>query len=168
MAVAHVLTEAHIGDDKKAGETFLQGPAGLLNNAVFGIGAAGLFILGTRDTEKDDIPEAVVHGFGHVLFQFGEGEVVLAGHGPDFFLEGLILGLYHEIGHNQIFHEHGGRLTEEIAHLGRLTQAPATEEVLHCLSPEPRREGCHAVRKRGDVRCPILQTPCARKGTQGV
>ena len=121
VAVAHVFAEADVGDDDELGPALLEAAHGLLHNAVLGVGRAGFFIFFSRNAEEQHGHQARVHGLFHLLFQFSQRELVLAGHGSHFLAEGCVFGFHHKIGHDQVFHQQG----RSFAHQGAEFRGPA-------------------------------------------
>ena len=143
VAVAHVFAQADVGDDVERGPAMLEAAHGFLYDTVLGIGAAGLFVLLGRDAEKDHGLQAVIHGLFHLLFQLGQRQLVLAGHGADLLTEGLVLGLHHKIGHDEVFGQQGRGLAHHAADLGGPAQTSAAMEGLGHGSTSMRQcRGC--------------------------
>lgn len=143
VAVAHVFAQADVGDDVERGPAMLEAAHGFLYDTVLGIGAAGLFVLLGRDAEKDHGLQAVIHGLFHLLFQLGQRQLVLAGHGADLLAEGLVLGLHHKIGHDEVFGQQGRGLAHHAADFGGPAQTSAAMEGLGHGSTSMRQcRGC--------------------------
>src|SRR6476660_795474 len=54
MAVVGILTQANIGDHSQVGRVLFHLPDRILNNAVFGVSFAGLFIFRFRNPKEKD------------------------------------------------------------------------------------------------------------------
>lgn len=143
VTVAHVFAQAHVGDDVERGPAMLEAAHGFLYDAVFGVGAAGLFVLHGRDAEEDNGLQAVIHGLFHLLFQLGQRQLVLAGHGADLLAEGLVFGLHHKVGHDEVFGQQGRGLAHHAADFGGPAQTSAAMEGLGHGSTSMRQcRGC--------------------------
>ena len=135
VAVAHVFAETDVGDDQQLGPALFEQAHGLLHNAVFSIGSAGLFVLNGRNAEQDHGREARIHGLGHLLFQLLQAELVLAGHGGNFFTQARVCGFHHKIGHDQVFAQEGRSFADQGAELRGPAQAAAPVECVHDVLP---------------------------------
>ena len=131
MTVAHVFAQAYVCHDKKFGPAALEQPYGLLHDAIIGVGAAGFFVLGGGNAEKNDRMQACIHGLLHLFFQLAEAQLVLAGHGADFFAKTGVFGFNHKIGLNKVFHEKGRSFAHQGAKFGGGTQTAAAMERSH-------------------------------------
>ncbi len=83
MAVRHVFAQADVGDDQQFRQFLFEQAHGLLDDAVGGISAGGLGVLGIRDAEQQNGGHAEFMGAGGVADQFIGRKLENAGHGLD-------------------------------------------------------------------------------------
>ena len=102
VSVGGVLAQAGVGQDDQLGPARLEHARGFLDDAVVVVCPGAHLVLGPGDAEEHQGLEPVVHGLGHLDLQLLEGELVLAGHGRDFLLEILVVGVDDEIEHDQV------------------------------------------------------------------
>ena len=100
MAVAGILAEADVGDDRQVRHLVLDGLDRVLHNALVGVALAADLILMLGNAEEDDRGNAEALHFLAVLHQIVDGLLVVAGHGADLFFHALAVG--HEQGVNEI------------------------------------------------------------------
>jgi hypothetical protein len=85
MTVAHVFAEANVGNDEEFRQRFFQRANCLLNDAVAGVSAGGLFVFGFRNAEKNYGAHAGFEGGFGFAEDFIDGKLENAGHGADGF-----------------------------------------------------------------------------------
>ena len=121
MAVAHVFAEADIGHDDQIRQFLFQQSHRLLHDAVAGVGAGGLFILGVGNAEEQDGGHSQGVRPPGFLGRLVGRELKDAGHGGD----GLarLASAAGEKGQDQLGGVERG-FAHEAAQGGRLAQAP--------------------------------------------
>ena len=132
VAVRGVFAEAHVGDDLKVGPVFFQATYGALNDAVFRIGFAALFILCCRNAEEHERSETGVHGFAHLPFQLIYRHLIHAGQRGYGLAEVFVVGVHHDVAHHEVRGAEGD-FFHHFTNGGIAAQTTSAEKVLHVI-----------------------------------
>ena len=83
MPVLHVFAQTHVGDDEQRRQFLFQKPDGLLDDAIFGVGAGSFRIFLVRNAEQQDRRDAQRVGADGFAQEFIGRKLEHAGHGVD-------------------------------------------------------------------------------------
>jgi hypothetical protein len=120
VAVARVLAQAQIGDDRQSGVGRLDRPGGELDDALVVPGLRAHLVLGRREPEEHHSPDAQRGRLGGLLHRVVDGEVIDPGHGRDRRTTGRSADHEHRV--DQVARREG-RLAHERAQRVRLSQS---------------------------------------------